>query len=50
MDNQRVKQGIYEAISEFISLYPHSWYWNDNRAICVFTDELPVYPDPQIQV
>ena len=52
MDNQSIKQDIYQAIDEFVSLDPTV----DNETITtlfttirVFTDELPVYPNPQTQ-
>ncbi len=52
MDNQTVKQDLYQAISEFLKLEPTA----DNETvetlfttIKVFADELPVYPNPQTQ-
>ncbi len=52
MDNQTVKQDLYQAIGEFLKLEPTA----DNETIetlfttiKVFTDELPVYPNPQTQ-
>lgn len=52
MDNQTVKQDLYQAIHEFLQLEATA----DNETITtlfttikVFTDELPVYPDPQTQ-
>ena len=52
MDNETVKQDIYQAISEFLTLEPTA----DNETITtlfttikVFADELPVYPNPQTQ-
>ena len=52
MDNQTVKQDLYQAIDEFLKLTPTS----DNEAITtlfttikVFADELPVYPNSQTQ-
>ncbi len=52
MDNQTVKQDLYQAVSEFTKLEPTA----DNDTIStlytrikVFADELPVYPSPQTQ-
>ncbi|MFD2935079.1 hypothetical protein [Spirosoma flavum] len=52
MDNETVKQDLYQAISEFLTLEPTA----DNETIetlfttiKVFADELPVYPNPQTQ-
>lgn len=52
MDNQTVKQDLYQAVSEFTKLEPTA----DNETITtlytrirVFADELPVYPSPQTQ-
>ncbi len=52
MDNETVKQDIYQAISEFLTLDSTA----DNETITtlyasikVFADELPVYPNPQTQ-
>ena len=52
MDSQSIKQDIYQAIDEFNSLDPTA----DDETITslfatirVFTDELPVYPNPQTQ-
>ncbi|QDK81589.1 hypothetical protein EXU85_24445 [Spirosoma sp. KCTC 42546] len=52
MDNQTVKQDLYQAIHEFVQLEPTA----DNETITtlfttikVFADELPVYPAPQTQ-
>ncbi|GAB2579542.1 hypothetical protein [Spirosoma areae] len=52
MDNQAVKQDLYQAIREFLQLEPTS----ENETITtlyttikVFADELPVYPNPQTQ-
>lgn len=52
MDNQTVKDDLYQAINEFKGLEPTA----DNETITslfttikVFTDELPIYPAPQTQ-
>ena len=52
MDNQTVKQDLYQAIGEFLKLAPT----DDNETIVslyttikVFADELPVYPNLQTQ-
>ncbi|GAB3777732.1 hypothetical protein GCM10028818_25400 [Spirosoma horti] len=52
MDNETVKQDLYQAISEFLNLTPTA----DNETIStlftsikVFADELPVYPKAQTQ-
>lgn len=52
MDNETVKQDLYQAISEFLALEPTA----DNQIIStlytsikVFADELPVYPNAQTQ-
>lgn len=52
MDNETVKQDLYQAISEFLALDATA----DNETITtlytsikVFADELPVYPSPQTQ-
>jgi len=52
MDNETVKQDLYQAISEFLELTPTA----DNETIStlftsikVFADELPVYPKAQTQ-
>ncbi|GAB2545269.1 hypothetical protein [Spirosoma aerophilum] len=52
MDNETVKQNLYQAISEFMALDASA----DNETIStlfesikVFADELPVYPEPQTQ-
>lgn len=52
MDNETVKQDLYQAISEFLELKPTA----DNETIStlftsikVFADELPVYPKAQTQ-
>lgn len=52
MDNETVKQDLYQAISEFLALDATA----DNETITtlytsikVFADELPVYPNPQTQ-
>ncbi|WP_461117791.1 hypothetical protein [Spirosoma jeollabukense] len=52
MDNETVKQDLYQAISEFLKLDQTA----DNETITtlfapikVFADELPVYPNPQTQ-
>lgn len=52
MDNETVKQDLYQVISEFLELKPTA----DNETIStlftsikVFADELPVYPKAQTQ-
>ncbi|GAB3793302.1 hypothetical protein GCM10028819_04710 [Spirosoma humi] len=52
MDNETVKQDLYQAINEFLKLTPSA----DNETIStlftsikVFADELPVYPKAQTQ-
>ncbi|SFF21606.1 hypothetical protein [Spirosoma endophyticum] len=52
MDNETVKQDLYQAIHEFLQLDQTA----DNETIStsfvpikVFADELPVYPNPQTQ-
>lgn len=52
MDNETVKQDLYQAISAFLALDATA----DNETILdrytsikVFADELPVYPNPQTQ-
>ena len=52
MDNETVKQDLYQAIREFLKLEPTA----DNETIStlfttikVFADELPVYPNAQTQ-
>ena len=52
MDNETVKQDLYQAIREFLALEPTA----DNETIStlytsikVFADELPVYPKAQTQ-
>ena len=52
MDNETVKQDLYQAIREFLDLEPTA----DNETIStlftsikVFADELPVYPKAQTQ-
>lgn len=52
MDNETVKQDLYQAISEFLALDASA----DNETIStlfgsikVFADQLPVYPEPQTQ-
>lgn len=52
MDNETVKQELYQAIHEFLQLDQTT----DNQTIStlfapikVFADELPVYPAPQTQ-
>jgi len=52
MDNETVKQDLYQAIHEFLALDPTA----DNETIStlytsikVFADELPVYPNAQTQ-
>ena len=52
MDNETVKQDLYQAIGEFVKLGPTA----ENETIAsgfttikVFADELPVYPNAQTQ-
>ncbi|GAB4025414.1 hypothetical protein [Spirosoma koreense] len=50
MDNESVKQDLYQVIHEFVALNQAAT--NDTitalfTSIRVFTDELPVYPNPQ---
>ncbi|GAB3733073.1 hypothetical protein [Spirosoma lituiforme] len=52
MDNETVKQDLYQAVKEFLELTPAA----DNETIStlftsikVFADELPVYPKAQTQ-